>query len=394
MTVKQTVVIAVITVMTGTLAIAQPIDKAQGGPLKVYILAGQSNMQGHAHVKTLEYVAKDPESKELAALVFDENGDPRTAERTWISYMSTGKGGDSVREGKLTPEFGSSSRGPRIGPEYTFGLTMEKQVSNPILLIKAAWGGRNLNTDFRPPSAGSDSSNNGAGVEYRKIVAHVKDVLANIKRVYPDYDPNQGYEIAGFVWFQGWNDMLDKHTYTNRNQPGGYDLYSELLTHFIKDVRKEFDAPKMPFVIGVIGVWGDIKGEDADYRSNDMQIYFREAMAAPAKLPEFEGNVHAVYTEQFWDKKLGVLDQKWAKAKGQFKNIARDKTLSDEEKKQKSDALRAGVFTPEEQAIYDMAVSQADFHYLGAAKIVGQIGAAFAEAIVAMEQNNIDPASQ
>ena len=31
--------------------------------------------------------------------------------------------------------------------------------------------------------------------------------MAEIKSVYPGYDPEQGYELAGFVWFQGWNDM-------------------------------------------------------------------------------------------------------------------------------------------------------------------------------------------
>ncbi len=361
--------------------LAAVAQTAHAAPLKVYILAGQSNMVGNAHVSTFDYVAKDPESKELAALVFDKNGKLRNAERTWISYMSTGKPEDTVREGKLTPDFGAG-RGPRIGPEYTFGLTMEKQVSNPILLIKAAWGGRNLTGSFRPPSAATDSSNEKGGPEYQKIVAHVKDVLANIERVYPDYDPKEGFEIAGFVWFQGWNDMLGKDAYPNRNERGGYDLYSELLTHFIKDMRKEFNAPKMPFVIGVIGVWGDIEGEDADYRSAPNQIYFREAMAAPAKLPEFKGNVHAVHTAQFWDKKLGELDQKWAKAKGQLKNIQRDKTLSDEERKKKSDAFRASIFsTPEEEELYRMAVSQADFHYMGSAKILGKIGVAFANAL-------------
>ena len=59
-----------------------------------------------------------------------------------------------------------------------------------------------------------------------------------------------------------------------------YDLYSELLAHFIRDVRKDLGAPSMPFVIGVMGV-GGVK-EEPDY--------FRQAMAAPASLPDFKGN--------------------------------------------------------------------------------------------------------
>lgn len=77
-------------------------------------------------------------------------------------------------------------------------------------------------------------------------------------------------------------------------------LYSELLADFIRDVRKDLSAPKMPFVIGVMGVGG----------IQDKPGYFREAMAAPAEMPEFKGNVTAVQTAPFWDKKLGEIDDK------------------------------------------------------------------------------------
>ena len=53
------------------------------------------------------------------------------------------------------------------------------------------------------------------GVYYRLMIEHVKKVLADPKRVCPDYDPQQGYEIAGFVWLQGFNDMVDGHVYPN-----------------------------------------------------------------------------------------------------------------------------------------------------------------------------------
>lgn len=126
----------------------------QAEPLKVYILAGQSNMEGHAHVRTFPHVAMDPKTKPLSDLMQDENGKPRTAERTWISYLGARKADKSLLEGKLTAGFGAPVKGPKIGPEFTFGLTLEKRMSNPILLIKTAWGGRNLSTNFRPPSAG------------------------------------------------------------------------------------------------------------------------------------------------------------------------------------------------------------------------------------------------
>ncbi|MEK6249695.1 MAG: sialate O-acetylesterase, partial [Planctomycetales bacterium] len=100
----------------------------------------------------------------------------------------------------------------------------------------------------------------------------------------------QGYELAGFVWFQGFNDLVDGRFYPNRNKPGQFDAYSELLATFIRDVRKDLSAPEMRFVIGVLGVDGEKKNG-----------IFRQAMAAPAAMPEFKGNVVAVETAPFWD---------------------------------------------------------------------------------------------
>ena len=94
------------------------------------------------------------------------------------------------------------------------------------------------------------------GVYYRLMVEHVKKALADLKDVVPDYDPAQGYELAGFVWFQGWNDMVDSGTYPNRDRHGGYDAYSTAMSHFIRDVRRDLNAPKLPCVIGVLGVGG------------------------------------------------------------------------------------------------------------------------------------------
>jgi hypothetical protein len=41
------------------------------------------------------------------------------------------------------------------------------------------------------------------------MIDHVKKVLADPKRVCPAYDEKAGYELAGFVWLQGFNDLVD-----------------------------------------------------------------------------------------------------------------------------------------------------------------------------------------
>ena len=268
---------------------------AEAKPLKVYILAGQSNMQGHAKTETFDYIGDDPATAPMLKEMRGPDGAPKVCEKVWISYYTADRreGMDHGEGfGKLTAGYGARDipdvNHGRIGPEFTFGIYMSRAYDGPILIIKTAWGGKSLNTDFRPPSAGpyvlpqktkelwakhpqgahgipkaedrpdwQAEKDKATGRYYRLMIEHVKKVLADPKRVCPTYDPNQGYELAGFVWFQGWNDMCDGHTYPNRHQPGGYAEYSRLMACFIRDVRNELAAPRMPFVIGVIGGHGD-----------------------------------------------------------------------------------------------------------------------------------------
>jgi hypothetical protein len=309
-------------------------------PLKVFILAGQSNMEGHAAISTFDYIGKDPLIAPLLKEMRNPDGTPRVCDKVWMSYLTGPYDGSANGEGlgKLTAGFGERGGNPtqlggKIGPEFTFGIHMEKELNEPILIIKTAWGGRSLNTEFRPPSAGpyklpkevqdvwdqhpqgahgvpkleerkkwQDDKDAASGVFYQMMVEHVKKVLADPKRVCPEYDEKAGYELAGFVWLQGFNDLVDGQTYPN----GNYDEYSRLLAHFIRDVRKDLSAPKMPFVIGVLGVDGEGKN-----------VNFRKAMAAPADMPEFKGNVVAVETAPFWDHDIAEAEPR----QGQYNEI-------------------------------------------------------------------------
>ena len=391
-------------VVAGVLGLGGNNVAADQKPLKVFILAGQSNMQGHAHVRTLEHIGMDPKTVPLLHEMQGDNGTPRVCENVWISYLSTG----GEKQGRLTAGFGAS--GDKIGPEFTFGIYMQKMLDEPILLIKTAWGGKSLHTDFRPPSSGPYEFNQtqieriekqGKDIEaikadkvkatghyYRLTIDHVKKVLADIKRVYPDYDSDQGYELAGFVWFQGWNDMVDRGTYPNRDRPGGYDQYSEVLAHFFRDVRKELSAPKLPFVIGVMGVGGPVdKYLPEQQRYRGIHHNFRMAMAAPAGLPEFKGNVATVLTENYWDMELVELRARDAMIKQKVKRLQSEGKFSREEEKAAEEKHRAEEFTGREMEILQKGVSNFEFHYLGSAKIMAQIGKGFAEAMADIRKN-------
>ncbi|MDE0840425.1 MAG: hypothetical protein OSB41_15420, partial [Kiritimatiellae bacterium] len=122
-------------------------------PLKVYLLVGQSNMQGHAAERTLQHLGMDPKTAPLLKAIQNADGSAKAHDEIWISSIETSEE-SGVKEGKLTVGYGAGGRDPKIGPELTFGITMQKHVGEPILLIKTSWGGKSLNTDFRPPSAG------------------------------------------------------------------------------------------------------------------------------------------------------------------------------------------------------------------------------------------------
>ncbi len=370
-------------------------------PLKVFVLTGQSNMQGHAQVRTMEHVGMDPRTAPILREMQAADGTVRVCERVWISSLGSA---DEERTGRLTAGFGAEGGGPKIGPEFTFGIYMEKLLDEPILIIKTAWGGKSLNTDFRPPSAGPYpfSETQLAAIEkqgkdlaaikaekeaatghyYRLMVEHVRHVLGDIQRVYPDYDPRQGYQLAGLVWFQGWNDMVDQGTYPNRGKPGGYGAYSEVMTHFIRDVRKDLSAPELPVVIGVLGVGGPVNQyRPEQMRYKDIHQNFRSAMAAPAKLPEFKGTVAAVLTENYWDQELVELRARESALQRQIKKLEAEGKLSREERNSALEKLRSESFTERELQTLRTGVSNAEFHYLGSAKIISQIGKGFAEAM-------------
>lgn len=398
---------------TAFLVLALLAAPASAKPLKVFILAGQSNMEGHAKVETFDYLGDDPATAPLLKQMRGPDGRPTVCENVWISYLTGSGKNNGEGFGKLTAGYGSRQEpnrdGGKIGSEFTFGLTLDAALEEPVLIVKTAWGGKSLHTDFRPPSAGPYELNDyqrklyygpkahgvpenmdewlaqkkrETGHYYRLMAEHVKRVLADPKRVCPDYDPSEGYEIAGFVWLQGWNDMVDGHTYPDRGKPERFARYSELLAHFIRDARKDFNAPKMPFVIGVMGVGGTKASPDT--------VAFREAMTAPSLLPEFKGNVFAVPTAPFWSEELGAIDEKRQRVRqmGHYLNSKHkdhanaDGHMTETEKRAYLREYEDRLITPSDLALWERGASNQGYHYLGCAKTFALMGRAFAETLL------------
>jgi serine/threonine protein kinase len=278
-------------------------------PVKVFILAGDATMAGRAKVALLKYQAKQARTKEqFQHLLHDGKWVER--EDVWVKNLQ--------QKGNLSVGFGQEPG--MFGPELEFGNVVGDHFDEQVLLIKTCpagrgnlyGGGASLFGDFRSPSAGVASEaifeslreelrktqpnftrgdvTRRCGNLYRDMLTEVWQTLANLRADFPTYQ-GQGFEIAGFVWFQGWYDMCN---------PAVSADYTDLLAHFIRDVRADFKTPKLPFVIGQMGVNG---GSEPGTR----EAKFRAAQAAVARMPEFAGNVMLVATDPFWDREADAV---------------------------------------------------------------------------------------
>jgi hypothetical protein len=332
------------------LAALLPSTGLAAKPLKVYILAGQSNMDGQAAVRTIDFIGEDKDPARAALLkVFKPDGKNYvTRDDVWVA-----NGG--VYD-KLQPGFGGrkdyDKLGGNIGPEYAFGYYMGAALDEQVLLIKYGPGGQSLYVNFRPPSAGVPDGMKAedVGGQYRALVGIVHDTLKNLKQRFPAYDEKAGYEMAGFVWFQGYNDLFDDK---------GRKEYGSNLVHLIKDLRKEFKAPDMKTVVGVMGVNG-VKVEEVNIKQKEV----REGHRFVNTVPEFKGNVKAVESAPLLHPDIiAIKTAGWV-------NKDRD--------------LKTQPITTEEQAMLQRSTSSQGFHYNGEGRFFILLGKAFAEAMLEM----------
>ena len=278
---------------------------------------------------------------------------------------------------KLQPGFGGrrnySKLGNNIGPEYAFGQYIGEALEEQVLLIKFAPGGQSLHVNFRPPSAGktgnakldeqiltkeaADQWNGGrqepvVGLQYRQMVRYIHSTLDNLDKHFPEYDAKAGYEIEGLVWFQGFNDLFDV---TGRQQ------YGQNLVHLIKDLRKEFKAPDMKVVVGVMGVNGPFN------EVNPKQRDVRNGQRSINKVEEFEGNAKAIETAQLLHPEIVAI-----KTAG-WLNKDRD--------------LKKDPLSEEEKGMLSRATSNQGYHYYGEGRFFILVGKAFAETMLELMEN-------
>ncbi|MDH3583214.1 MAG: sialate O-acetylesterase [Phycisphaerae bacterium] len=297
-------------------------------PLKVYILAGQSNMEGKASNALLESQAANPKFQEFWA-PYRKGDEWVERDDVFVTFLG--------RHGPLTIGYGSKGR---TGPELGFGWVLGEHFEEPVLLIKAAWGGHSLYKLFRSPSAGLPSEEalkaelesaqsrakkkkqpeptmekikEGYGSSYRNMMAEVKRVLSEKDSLFPALRGSKP-EIAGFFWFQGFNDQFGDQA------PGAYEAN---MKHFINDVRKDLKAPKMPFVIAGIGTFGWDGTAKPKEGSGTAKVL--NGQLAMNVVPQFKGNVKAFETAPLYDAEAAKIFPTWKKQFERWKTVGSDR---------------------------------------------------------------------
>jgi alpha-galactosidase len=193
------------------------------------------------------------------------------------------------------------------------------------------------------PPPGDMPKQDAAGFYWNEMIGFIRKVLADPKAWHPEYDPQAGYEVAGGVWFQGFNDQFDPEFHGN---------YAANMVHFIQDLRKEVKQPDMPFVIGVLGT----PAFRAEALENNVAIAQRKAAAAP----ELAGTVAAVESWPLTTPEVALWRSK--------KDAAR------------ADGSPEDIKRTEEQWI--LHGSNLGYHYDGSGRFFIRLGDEFAQAIM------------
>jgi hypothetical protein len=166
---------------------------ANDKPLKVFILAGQSNMVGTGG-NALD-LPEDLKGDQKSALLFIKG--------KWVT---------------LAP--GKTETG-WFGPEVSFSRKLNMEIKEPIGMIKLSFPGTNLAQHWSP--------------------ANSKSLYTELFKKVVEANKTRRIEMVGMIWMQGESDSREKNM---------AEAYSKNLADFIQASRKDFKSPAMFFVAG------------------------------------------------------------------------------------------------------------------------------------------------
>lgn len=220
-------------------------------PIRVFIFAGQSNMVGSdSKVKDID---RFPPFRGL--------DQPQT--NVLFSY-SIGRENKMESNGWVDLQPVNNV----VGPELSFARTLTQSIAAPIAIIKVAAGGTHLGGDWNP--------DNPIGFEmYPLALQTIRQSLQQLE------EQGHTYQIEGFMWHQGENDMFNEEYMAD---------YGKNLKNFLMRWRADLQTPDLRFYIGELctkTIWG------MDLRPRMYAISLgQKEVAANDKLAEYVPTSH------------------------------------------------------------------------------------------------------
>lgn len=294
--------------LAGAMLVAAASNAHASDPIKVFFLAGQSNMAGNGNIEvgvggvagaegSLRYKA-DTDPSKYGHLV-DINDNWATRSDVWV-WSRVGDASGTITTdstGDLGVTFGATAT--RFGPEVGIGKVLGDHYDEQVVLVKTAWGGKSLYEDFRPPSAGGTT-----GAHYTLMVDAMQEAMGDIQSRYS----GQTIEIEGLLWLQGWNDRSTSTIIDNSTSPitRFNDLavaeYEANLTALIADLRSELSTPDLKVVVGTTGMGSDalFAADNPPHFDQNNNTLARALVAAQMNVGAADPNVITVDTHPFW----------------------------------------------------------------------------------------------
>ncbi|MCX5683085.1 MAG: hypothetical protein NT049_05295 [Planctomycetota bacterium] len=185
----------------------------------LYLLAGQSNMDGRGKAADLIETQRKPFE---SAVIFYRN--PPASSETF-KPLAPGY--------SIAPGYKGGLPSQTFGPEIGFALAMTRAApAVPLALIKGSKGGTSLSKDWAPGAKGKPDTQ---GPCYRNFIETVAMATGQLKR------DGHTFTLRGLLWHQGESDA---------SSPA--EVYEQRLAEFIARVREDLAAPDLPVVVGEV----------------------------------------------------------------------------------------------------------------------------------------------
>jgi hypothetical protein len=270
----------------------------------VYLMAGQSNMEGHVDLTLLNGMLEDlsssPSNEVETKLIERLSHWYQTYDDGYAQYASSdmvnrfeaqqmqrlyqmGLVSDkltqpldtilcSINEQVVLPL--QANCGFAFGPELGLGHYLALNDGNTTSLIKMAYGGTNLHTDWLSPSA--VTGNKQVGSLFNNLSDKIDSLKTQPESIHPDC-LTVTCQWDAFIWFQGEADS---------DSAFGAQNYEQNLRHFIADVRQRAERSNLPIVLVEIGYWAK---EDLEYG--------KQIAAAQQKIASEDPHIKLVTTD-------------------------------------------------------------------------------------------------